>query len=313
MRPVGILSLSLVCTLGACGLDQDLAQSRNTIEVARSQMALARETFNEPRASESSQIVPKPWVSGRPVTLASDVTMPEALRTHLKTTLIFQDKRGSLQQVANRIALATTIPVRVLPDALLPAHHFMPRLQGLESAQHLSQPVQSPMPSGTFPLATILDIVAAEHDVHWRYTPRGIEFYRTQTRVFDVRALTLSAASEMKLGRGGASAGEGFQSAAQTTLTLDREPVLDAIRHRLEPFLTRAGNVSAQPGSLTSIVVTDTPAALESIASYLEAINRSMSLRVRLVFEEMTVTQKAGQEQGLDWSLAFARGLVSAG
>lgn len=313
MRTIQTMTLLVACTLGACSFDQDLAQSRNTIDVARSQMEMARESFNEPRASEQAQIISKPWVSGKPISLASDVTMPQALRAQVRTTLIFPDKRGSLQQVASRIALATSIPVRVLPDALLPAHHFMPRLQGLGSVQQLSEPAQRLMPNGTFPLATILDVVAAEHDVQWRYTARGIEFYRTLTRVFDVRVLTLSAASEMKLGRGGSSVSEGFESAAQTTLTLESQPMLDAIRHRLEPFLTRAGNVSAQPGSLTSIVVTDTPTALDAISGYLENVNRSMSRRVRLVFEEMTVTRKAGQEQGVDWSLAFAKGLMAVG
>lgn len=304
--------LAPLCTSG-CSMDESLLRSQQTVSVARAQMHQAREVFNNPHASRESQVVQKPWVSGKPVALAADVTMPEALRTQVRTTLIFKDSKTTLTQVASRIALATSIPVRVMPDALLPSHHFMPRLQGLDGAERQIRPNQLPMPSGTYALAKILDIVAAEHDVHWRYTKRGIEVYRTETRVFDVRALSLSAGSEMRLGRGGSSDSEGFQSSAQTTLTLASEPALQAIKHRLEPFLTRAGVVSAQPGSLTSIVVTDTPGALDGIASYLESVNRSMSLRVRLVFEEMTVTRKEGQEQGMDWSLAFARGLMALG
>ena len=309
---IGCLRATVLFASG-CSLDQALLQSQQTVAVASSQMQQAREVFNNPHANRESQIVHKPWVAGKPMALAADVNMPEALRAQVKTTLIFKDNKATLAQVASRIALATSIPVRVMPDALLASHHFMPRLQGIEEFARQTQPAQRPMPNGTFSLAKILDIVAAEHDVQWRYTRRGIEIYRTRTMVFDVRALTLSAGSEMKLGRGGSSGGEGFQSSAQTTLTLASEPVLQAIKHRLEPFLTRAGVVSAQPGSLTSIVVTDTPAALDGIASYLESVNRSMSLRVRLVFEEMTVTRKQGQEQGVDWSLAFARGLMAIG
>ena len=303
----------LVSLAGGCSLDQELLQSQQTVAVASAQMQQAREVFNNAHANREKQIVNKPWVAGKPMALSADVTMPEALRAQVKTTLIFKDSNATLTQVASRIALATSIPVRVMPDALLASHHFMPRLQGIEVLERQIQPAQRPMPNGTFSLAKILDIVAAEHDVQWRYTKRGIEIYRTQTKVFDVRALTLSAGSEMKLGRGSSSGNEGFQSSAQTTLTLASEPVLQAIKHRLEPFLTRAGIVSAQPGSLTSIVVTDTPAALDGIASYLESVNRSMSLRVRLVFEEMTVTRKHGQEQGVDWSVAFARGLMAIG
>lgn len=299
--------------VSGCSLEPALSQSQQTVSVARAQMQQAREIFNNPHADRESQIVHKPWVTGKPISLAADVTMPEALRTQVRTTLIFKDSKATLAQVASRIALASSIPVRVMPDALLPPHHFMPRLHGVGGVAQQTHLAQRPMPNGTFPLAKVLDIVAAEHDVQWRYTNRGIEIYRTQTRVFDVRALTLSAGSEMKLGRAGSSGSEGFQSSSQTTLTLASEPVLQAIKHRIEPFLTLAGVVSAQPGSLTSIVVTDTPAALDGIAGYLESVNRSMSLRVRLVFEEMTVTRKQGQEQGVDWSLAFARGLVAIG
>lgn len=315
LRPLRVLAVDLmiVTTLPGCSLDQQLERSQQTIGVARAQMDRAREDFSSPGNSPGSQMVQKPWVSGKPVALAADVTLPEALRTPVKTTLVFAQKNATLQQVASRIALATTIPVRVMPDALLSGNFFLPRLHGVDGAQAAKQLTQQPMPSGTYALAKILDIIAAEHDVHWRYGRGGIEFYRTRTQVFDVRALTLAASTEMKLGRGGAAAAEGFQSSAQTALVLEREPVLQAIRHRLEPFLTRAGIVSAQPGSLTSIVVTDTPAALEAIAGYLESVNRSMSLRVRLVFEEMTVSQKQGQDQGLDWSVAFAKGLVAVG
>jgi hypothetical protein len=70
--------------------------------------------------------------------------------------------------------------------------------------------------------------------------------------------------------------------------------------------MTRAGTISAQPGNLSSIVVTDTPQALAAIGRYLAEANRAMTRRVRLVFEEMTVTRSQAHEQGLDWSLALA-------
>jgi len=276
-------------------------------------MEHARESFNDSLVGEDQQIVHKPWVAGKPTALAKDVLLPAPLQSQVKTTLIFKDKNSDLEQVAARIALATMLPVRVRPEALLPSHYFMPRLQGVDAAWVVRDKHVLPMPNGSYPLSRILDLVAAQHGVQWKYSSRGIEFYRTETRIFDIRALTLSAQGEMKLGKGSSSDVQGFQIAAQTTLTMEREPVLATIKQRLEPFMTRAGTISAQPGSMTTIVVTDTPEALEGIAAYLDTVNKTMSKRVRLVFEEMTVTQKQAHEQGVDWSLVFAKGMLAMG
>lgn len=115
----------------------------------------------------------------------------------------------------------------------------------------------------------------------------------------------------MQLGKTGGGASGGFESSAQTTLSMTSQPVLDDIRHRVESFMTRAGTISAQPGNLSSIVVTDTPDALAAIGRYLAEANRAMTRRVRLVFEEMTVTRSQAHEQGIDWSLALAADVAS--
>ncbi|MFW8566433.1 hypothetical protein [Orrella sp. 11846] len=303
------MSLGLQCA--GCMLHREVARSQHQQQIIHQQMMQAQEAFKQPRNQPDHQMVSKPWVTGKPVSLSSEVTLPEALRAQVRTTMIFKDKRASLQEIASRIAIASSIPVRVLPDALLPSHHFLPRLQHIDQDAQVSAQVQLPVMYGTYPLAKILDVMAAQYDVHWRYHNQAIEIFRTQAQVFDVRVLTLSAETEMSLGRAGSDEEKGFQSSARTTLALAKQPVLEAIQQRLEPFLTRAATVSAQSGSLTSIVIVDTPEALARVAAYLESVNRSMSQRVRLVFEEMTVTRKENQQQGFDWSLAFAQGLLS--
>src|SRR5690606_38200801 len=66
------------------------------------------------------------------------------------------------------------------------------------------------------------------------------------------------------------------------------------------------------PGASASIVVTDTPDALERIARYLDIENRALTRRVRLVFEELTVALTDQALASLDWNLIFAGTRVAA-
>jgi len=79
---------------------------------------------------------------------------------------------------------------------------------------------------------------------------------------------------------------------------------LDAVKAKIEPFLTRAGAVTAQAGVASSIVVTDVPASLRLVAQFLDKENRILTRRIRLVFEELTVETDDSQTLSVDWSAA---------
>ena len=297
--------------LTSCAIDDLSRQSRDYARHNRQVLTHAATRYEQQvvQAAEVDRAdtrVNKPWVSGKPMPLAREFDLPAALRANVKTTLIFASQPKSLTEVANRIAQATQIPVRVNPDALLPIEHFTPRLAAVAGGNHGTAQVLTTMPVGTQPLPQILDHIAATHQVNWQYDGKAIEFYRTRTKVFDVRALSVGAKSDMRLGKSSSQNNQGFDSAAHTELMLPNQAVVQDIVKQLEPFLTRAAVVAAQPGSLNSIVITDTPRSLDAVAQYLEKLNRQLSRRVRLVFEQITVTRDQRHEQGVDWQLALA-------
>src|SRR5690606_35620352 len=108
-----------------------------------------------------------------------------------------------LPMLAQRITAATNIPVHVRPDALLPPEMFLPRLNrsGAVPSMVSAAPLLPPG-GGPEPLVRILDRIGARLGIMWRYHQDRIEFYRTETRSFNVRALTLDATSEASLGQG---------------------------------------------------------------------------------------------------------------
>lgn len=265
-----------------------------------------------PQDKARAQSIDKPWLMGRAVPLAREVSLPSALRTKIDTTLMYREGRVDLTTLAERITQATHIPVRIKPEALLPADHFLPRLSSSAGQTASTGMTQVQLPLGARPLPEVLDIISRRLGVLWRYHDRALEFYRTETRVFDVRSLTLSSHADARLGRTANSKSGGFDNASRTSLVASEQHVLLAIQQRLEPFLTRSAIIAAQPGASTSIVITDTPEVLGEIARYLERENRILTRRVRLIFEEITLVTNQDAEFGLDWDSLWEQGKVAA-
>lgn len=312
----------LLATAGMCVLLSGCALSQKMRDVAaviagqetkaQTEHAIFTGIVGNHQVRRAAQQVDKPWLAGRSQPLAREVTLPEALRANVNTTLVFADGELELPEVAERITAITGIPVHVRPDALLAPDRFLPRLAGSSSSPSGPSVTTVMLTGGPEPLAKILDRISARLGVVWRYHQDRLEFYRTETRVFNVRALTLEASAEASLGLGSGTKSEGFVSTSRTTLGTAQYDVLAVVRARIEPFLSQSGVLVAEPGASSSIVVTDTPDVLQQIGTYLERENQALTRRVRLVFEELSVVSRDSAEAGLDWNLVFSSAKVAA-
>lgn len=293
------------------------------------------------------QHVDRPWIVGKPQPLGRDVTLPAPLRANVRTTMLFADGPADLVQLADRIYQASGIPVRIEPDALMPAAAFLPRLSTENpelttppptQADTLLPAIQAPLPGdartqgpaqrsgpphpariqasmlpqGQAPLPMVLDAIALRLGVSWRYDAptASIVVFRTESRTFSIRALAEAAETNLSLGlTGTAEAGNSFASSNHTRYAAKSEhsPMM-AVVHKIEHLLTRAGSIRAPEGGTNSIVVTDTPEALARIARFLDAENKILTRRVRLVFEEVTLEQDDTGQAGLDWNVLFTSG-----
>lgn len=297
--------------LSGCTVLQQVEGMRNQAHDMAARVSSGQRQFAASLGSRearwAAQEVNKPWLAGAAQPLARDVTLPQALRDNVQTALMFPDNRVDLPTLATRVTQATGIPVRVHPDTLLPLEHFMPRLAGSGKAGMQTGQAAFTLPTGTRPLATILDHAAADLGVSWQYRNGAIEFYRTESRVFNVRALLLRSSSVASLGRTGASSNQGaFTSASNTRIESSVDDVMQAIVARLEPFLTQAGVVAAHNDGSSLVVITDTPDALDRVGEFLERENRALTRRVRLIFEEVTVALNQSASVGIDWSLVYS-------
>lgn len=283
------------------------------------------------------QVVDLPWIAGKPQPLARDVTLPPALRANINTTLLFESNAADLKTLADRIQIATGILTQVSGDALLPAEYFLPRLaseQGTVAAatlgastadtlvpalipgiavdriagptlpQGVARTKMAPLPAGQAPLASVLDSISLRLGVYWRYDEKigAIRFYRTETKSYVVRAPTQNA--EENLQRDMRSTNSTLAEKSSTT-SKDEAKDLAAVVSKVSQFLTRAGVIKFADGASNTIVVTDTKDAQDRIAEFLEAENRQMTRRVRLVFEEITVQRDRLNQGSVDWKILF--------
>ncbi|CAM4326576.1 hypothetical protein [Kerstersia similis] len=304
------LALCLAASGAGCSMAPALQQASAAADRAEASQARHTAAFHEPfdpAARQAAQLVDKPWLAGPAQPLARDAILPPALRGEIDTTLLFTPGRGSLTLLGERIYRATGIPVRVSPEALLPADAFLPRL-GVEARAAQETELAPELPKGPLPLPQLLDALAHRLNLSWRYADGAIVFYRTESRVFDVRLLTLDAGADVRLGRASSSEAGGFSSTAETTLALRGEDAMAALKARIEPMLTRAGTLAAVSGGGQSIVVTDTPEALDRVARFLDQENRALTRRIKLVFEEVTLELDDEHQQGVDWTLLYGGG-----
>ncbi len=309
--------LGIACMLNGCALPQKIAalqgRTGDAGQLIETQQRRFKQRLVDTEARKAAQEVAKPWLAGPAQPLAREVLLPPALRANVDITLLFAG-RMDLPGIAERLYRATGIAVRVHPDALLPHEMFLPRLAE-KTALVVSGATRIEVQSGPRPLADTLDALAAQLYLHWRYRQGAIEFYRTQTRVFDVRAMTLSTRVDARLGRTANPQSGGFESSSSTALSSGEHQALQAVRNRLEPFLTRSGVIAELDKGGTSLVVTDIPDVLDRIAKFIERENRVLTRRVRLVFEEITLASKDTSQAGLDWSAIYAslRGMAEGG
>jgi len=213
-----------------------------------------------------------------------------------------------------RPAPVVPAPSRTSPHIVPGIHQALGRNAGpLLPAMATAAPnTPARLPPGNYPLATVLDSIGLRLGVYWRYDADlgAIVIYRTQTRSFNVRVLAQAAKTSMELGLAGSASNTGagggqFASQSKTEFEGDVDAPMASVVSKVEQFLSRSGRVAASQGGTNSIVVTDTVDALRAVERFLEAENRALTRRVRLVFEEITVARDDTDQAGIDWNLIF--------
>lgn len=128
----------------------NVSQTSATVDAYRgklnSQIGIDKATY------ERSQEVSRPYLVGKAVPLAREVSLPRALQKGIKTAILFPERRISLAVAGERIMLATGIVVTVAPDVYLPNSALLPRKSASDSKDATGAGAITPMPRPGMPI-----------------------------------------------------------------------------------------------------------------------------------------------------------------
>lgn len=125
-----------ILSLGGCISQQLVDETRKSLDDSRAMVLKEHQAVSEKATGVqgrrfADQNVNKPYIAGKAVPLSKEVTLPPALRRGFDTVAAFKDSRTvTLAQAAERITLATRIPVVVTPDVYLTGSALLPKGQG---------------------------------------------------------------------------------------------------------------------------------------------------------------------------------------
>lgn len=334
-------AIAAVFSLSACTFQEMDRMSRS----AQACGDIARGHVSEQMRSSQGTLVwtDKPWVNLKAVPTVSHGmqkdTFPDCQITLARDGL-------TLPEIGERITALCGIRVIFSPDALamgqsvgttqamkgpLPAPDDNGRIPldqlgaaaGTISTGVASTPVMMNGLRWQGKLSGLLDMIAARTGLTPRMDNGAILFSLLETRTFQFTFLntnitsnaSVTSGSTSSMGTNGGSstsAVSGDSSSSQQTTVDQSRNVYDDMKKTLETMLTpQKGRfwLSASTGTLT---VTDTPAVLNSIATYVDQQNRQMNRQVRLNVQVLSVSTSRKEQLGLDWNIVY-KSLRSAG
>ncbi|AIY39638.1 Lipoprotein [Collimonas arenae] len=249
---------------------------------------------------------------------------------------VFDRTVYSLAELAERISLRSGIPVKVMPDALLAATGRL-QASGTAGAANPTVVVDGMPPPGVFTsggnvggsnqqhqgmhivysgnFKNFLDSVTTRYGIFWKYSGGTIQFFYTDIRTFQIKAIPGDSAVSASVnsgsvtgdsGGGGGGSGNGTSNSnnTQTTAVKSQLAVYPSIEKSVTAMLSASGKVVSSPATGT-ITVVDTPDTLERIASFIEGENKSLSQQVMLNVTVLAVTVNDGDNYGINWSLVY--------
>jgi type IVB pilus formation R64 PilN family outer membrane protein len=316
------LSILMLCSLSACGLMQQQQAVQSSANMTEAKIAsVSKDTIAKVQdfrnVFERNQDVDAPWLAGRSIALAKEVTIPAALRNNVRVTTLASQCTTSLTALTVCLSSTTGIPMRVKPDALMPLALFVPRgsTSSAPSAASAVRPTSTAAPTGNtpaqassgpgfavdgveIPIHKLLSMMDGYWGVSHKLNDDGVlEFYRLETRVMRLKALAQQMNSVSKLATG-------FNDSSNTTMEIKNQDPVSSMRATLLAMGTLAGDVMISSDT-KAVTVTDTPESIARIANYLEEENKRLTRRVTLIVEELVVTRRDLAEFSIDWNIVY--------
>ena len=158
-------------------------------------------------------------------------------------------------------------------------------------------------------LEGLLDYVAGQADISWRWDGGRVHLFRYETKMFRVSALAGTTQVSTKLDTTASSTGssEGSASSGDSGQTTTIESSFDLwtdIEASIKSLMSSSGTINIS-SSAAMITVRDTPRVLAQVEAQVRELNRIYSRQVQLQVEVYSVERSASDSVGVDWNIAW--------
>jgi len=270
-------------------------KNRNLIDkrVEQTERVAERAPVPAPKKAYDPLVVSnKIWSGNTSTRLRRGIPLPSKYESSYGVTLISSEPL-SLGEIAGAIGEQTGIPIRLAAGLT----------GGLSEGENGTGAMDGKVPlSYEGSLSGLLDIVASNFGINWRYDGSAIRMARFETRVFVVEALpgTQKVKDGMKEDTGSSSgssssssAGASYSMSANNPLKQSSEmdvemKVWDDLNQTITSILGGVGTVVLSPSSGTATVTT-TPELMQVVAKYMEEENARLSRQIAINVEIYTV------------------------
>ena len=237
-------------------------------------------------------------------TVAKDKQLPSFFET-IPYTLNLLDAMY-LDDIAGILTKMTQVPVKLSPE-------LMNGVLAEKTANDRTQfKIRLNVIKGDF--ASILDLLAAQAGVSWRYENGSVKLYRFMTRTFTIAAQqgkqtgTARVSNDSRLSGTGGQVGQTQRGGSrQTTEFTAKTHVWADIEKTVPTMLSQSGKYWVAESSST-ITVRDTEAVLSEVSAYINSLNDILSRQVQFLVRVLNVTQNDREQLGIDWDLIYQRG-----
>ncbi|OEZ64970.1 hypothetical protein JAB5_58330 [Janthinobacterium sp. HH103] len=294
-------SLALVGCAGFTANDESVKALTNVKakEAAAAELRLEKQR-QDASVRDMVEDVEIPYTGSRQIAPPKSSQWPAALRNDAQVNLAFADNAVDLNgntiiplaDFAQKINVATGIPVRVKPDALVDG-----------AGKVVSVTIPKASKSSLVPL---FEQLAARYRVHTEFENGQLEFFRTTTRRYVIGTAAATAGGTMTVDSGG---GDGGGFTAKSTMN-SVFPEIDAPKTLIPGIKLWMSKDAPEPtynpatGSLT---VTDTPEVLDKIGEYIDSEKRLMNRGVVFDVEVIRYSSKNSGQSSVNWQVMYQR------
>lgn len=267
-----------------------------------------------PKSYDPLTVSDKLWSGNVSTRLRRGIPLPSKYEGSYGVTLISSESL-SLSEIGSAIGVQTGLPVRIASGAA----------GGLSAGDSGTGSMEGKMPvSYEGALSGLLDLVAGNFGISWRYDGTAIKLSRFETRVFVVESLpgTQSIKDGIKEdssggGGGSSSAAAGGSYSMSSTSSLQQSSemnvemkVWDELEQTITSILGGVGSASLSPSSGTATVTT-TPELMQVVSKFIEEENQRLSQQIAINVEIYTVALS----DNTDFNVAFTSALkkISSG